>query len=182
MPKGKNLQDTIVGGEETVIKVTLLSWLLLHSVAHRCGLSTTGVLQETRCHSAPHHLDHLLVFKGLLLRRLLGPYPGGQGQLSGNLHLKKQKGILIQIPGDHTWRNSRFRLNFVFRSKAADQINSQVSFPPASWFQYFPLFILCPLALLTLAALVSYNCLLSFNLSNKFHCPFSAPGLSIWSW
>lgn len=165
-----------------VVKVTLLSWLSLHSVAHICGTSTTRVLQETRCHSAPHHLDHLVVFKGLLLCRLLGPYPGGQSQRVGNLHFKKQKAIVIQISGDHTWGNSRFRLSFVFRSKAVDQMSSQVSFPPASWFQYFPLFILCPLALLTPAALVTYSCLLSFNLSNKFHCPFSAPGLSIWSW
>lgn len=165
-----------------VVKVTLLSWLLLYSVAHRCGPATTRILQETRCHSALHHLGHLVVLKGLLLCRLLGGYPGGQGQQVGNLHFKKQKAIVIQISGDHTWRNSRFRLSFVFRSEAVDQMNSQVSFPPASWFQYFPPFILCPLALLTLAALVSYNCLLSFNLSNKFHCPFSAPGLSIWSW
>lgn len=165
-----------------VVKVTLLSRLLLYSVAHRCGPATTRILQETRCHSALHHLGHLVVLKGLLLCRLLGGYPGGQGQQVGNLHFKKQKAIVIQISGDHTWRNSRFRLSFVFRSEAVDQMNSQVSFPPASWFQYFPPFILCPLALLTLAALVSYNCLLSFNLSNKFHCPFSAPGLSIWSW
>lgn len=164
-----------------VVKVTLLSWLLLYSVAHRCGPATTRILQETRCHSALHHLGHLVVLKGLLLCRLLGGYPGGQGQQVGNLHFKKQKAIVIQISGDHTWRNSRFRLSFVFRSEAVDQMNSQVSFPPASRFQYFPPFILCPLALLTLAALVSYNCLLSFNLSNKFHCPFSAPGLSIWS-
>lgn len=164
-----------------VVKVTLLSWLLLYSVAHRCGPATTRILQETRCHSALHHLGHLVVLKGLLLCRLLGGYPGGQGQQVGNLHFKKQKASVIQISGDHTWRNSRFRLSFVFRSEAVDQMNSQVSFPPASRFQYFPPFILCPLALLTLAALVSYNCLLSFNLSNKFHCPFSAPGLSIWS-
>ena len=82
-----------------VVKVTLLSWLSLHSVAHRCGTSTTRVLQETRCHSAPHHLDHLVVFKGLLLCRLLGPYPGGQSQRVGNLHFKKQKAIVIQISG-----------------------------------------------------------------------------------
>ena len=115
-----------------VVKVALLSWLLLHSVAHRCGTATARILQETRCHSAPHHLGHVVVLKGLLLCRLLGGYPGGQGQQVGNLHFKKQKAIVIQISGDHTWRNSRFRLSFVFRSKAVDQMNSQVSFPPAS--------------------------------------------------